>query len=263
MEGFIYILIDPITGKIRYVGQTDDPNKRLKCHWRDRLQKKNLRNHKAHWIAKLWQDYRVKPSMDIIETLNAESMEELESILNERELYWINHYLDRGCDLTNTSHKFYNRIINHHRVVEIKNAKKLFVYTRDGDKFEFQSNREAARQLNIHYKNIHKALKRKSLVGGYVVSLTELNGADINAIFDKSIYSGRIIILDISSRTWEIHENQSTAAQSRGMTFREINYLLRFTVANRELGRFNRKYANLRAFYGSDETVVRDYLNRL
>lgn len=50
---YIYILIDPITNEVKYVGKTDYPNNRLKGHIKDVNRKKCKNQHKKAWIKNL------------------------------------------------------------------------------------------------------------------------------------------------------------------------------------------------------------------
>ena len=47
---FIYILIDPITNQVRYVGKTNNISQRYKAHL-NRARKHQI--HKANWIKSL------------------------------------------------------------------------------------------------------------------------------------------------------------------------------------------------------------------
>lgn len=86
---FIYALLDPSTGKVRYVGKSDHPDKRLLGHcsldgfnpWKDR------------WIAQL-KEAGLSPVLKVIE-------ECYRAAWPERERHWINHYREAGLGLTN------------------------------------------------------------------------------------------------------------------------------------------------------------------
>ena len=99
----IYALVDPITKDIRYIGQTcQDLKVRLNQHWRDRNQQKEKNQHKANWINKLYNQHGLRPEIQLIENLGL--YEEItDDFLNERERFWIEHFCNLNCDLTNTS----------------------------------------------------------------------------------------------------------------------------------------------------------------
>ena len=84
----IYILIDPITNDVRYVGKTVSLlQKRLWNHCRD----KSI-THKTSWIKSL-KENGLKPLIRTVELCN-------ENELNDREIYWI-YYFRKIYNLTN------------------------------------------------------------------------------------------------------------------------------------------------------------------
>ena len=87
----IYTLKDPSTNKVRYVGQTNDPKRRLSRHINNSRAFKDKR-HISNWIRSLTSI----PIMEIIEVCEY-------SIRNSRENYWIDYYKNQGCDLCNSS----------------------------------------------------------------------------------------------------------------------------------------------------------------
>jgi len=87
----IYILIDPITYDIRYVGKT-------KYSLNDRLCKHLItreKNHRANWIKSLIKK-GLKPIIKLIE-----EVQESEWISSEK--YWINQFKEWGFNLTNAT----------------------------------------------------------------------------------------------------------------------------------------------------------------
>src|SRR5665213_2683849 len=85
---FVYILKHPITGEIRYVGCTTDPEKRLRSHiscCRNRSYEKEI------WIADLL-DKGLRPVMEVIECTDQPGA---------RERFWILHYRRAGALLLN------------------------------------------------------------------------------------------------------------------------------------------------------------------
>lgn len=257
ITGYVYKMIDPIDGKVRYVGQTEDPQKRLRHHWRDRTQPKNLRNHKAHWIAKLWREHKAKPLMEILETIVAECVEDLETKLNDRELFWINYYLESGHDLTNTSHKFFNRVVNHHKITSGEiNFKQLFVYDRNGVEQMFISHKEACEKLGFQKKSISTNIKRRSLLNGYVLSHGRLSPEEVQKILMKSAHIGPMMVLDMNTDKIEHYATQQDAAGAFGVSFKIISYIIKATMKRQNVGRCNTTYSHLRMFYGSNEETV-------
>jgi hypothetical protein len=87
----IYILKDPETQEVRYVGKTKHSlNKRL---WGHLNQVETT--HKYNWINSL----KAKDLIPIIESVEKVSNE----TWSEREMFWIQHYKDLGAKLTNSN----------------------------------------------------------------------------------------------------------------------------------------------------------------
>jgi len=86
---YIYALLNPDTGIVRYVGQTATPNLRLKNHIRD---KTNAAKHE--WIQSLLNEGK-SPLMTILEVTTQE-------MCGEREFYWIDRLRNEGNDLLNS-----------------------------------------------------------------------------------------------------------------------------------------------------------------
>ena len=76
---YIYALMDET--KIKYIGKSDDPNKRLVYHIK---YGKKIKNHKQNWINKMLRENK-KISLKILEVVPYE-------IWEEREVYWISKY---------------------------------------------------------------------------------------------------------------------------------------------------------------------------
>lgn len=85
---YIYTLSDPRDGRVRYVGQSYDPKKRLKTH------KEKWDNiPKRLWLKELSSN-GLRPVLDVLESVSDGSH-------RTREAFWIKHYLDLGYDLLN------------------------------------------------------------------------------------------------------------------------------------------------------------------
>lgn len=85
---FIYVLKDPTTGEVRYVGKTDNPIKRARTHLVDRNN-----NHRTCWIKSLLS-LGLKPVLEVIDEV---PMTEWQSW----EIAYIQFYSEEGCNLTN------------------------------------------------------------------------------------------------------------------------------------------------------------------
>lgn len=87
---FIYILVDPRDDKVRYIGKSNNPKKRLEGHLGDKK-----KTHKCNWIKSL-TTLNLRP---IIETID----EVLESEWQFWEVHYISLYKSWGFDLTNST----------------------------------------------------------------------------------------------------------------------------------------------------------------
>lgn len=87
----IYVLVDPRDGEIRYVGWT---NKSLKARLRGHLyDAKRESNWRAKWIRRLVA-LGLRPMIRLVQTVPS-------SAYAQAECYWIKHFRDTGCRLTN------------------------------------------------------------------------------------------------------------------------------------------------------------------
>ena len=73
---YIYALIDPRTGEVRYVGKADDPDLRLAQHIA--AARKGEATYKGRWIRKLL-DLELKPSLEILEEVPIQDWEEADA----------------------------------------------------------------------------------------------------------------------------------------------------------------------------------------
>lgn len=90
----VYVIKDPISLAIRYVGITfKDPEKRLAQHI-DEAMRKSPRTHKNNWIRSLLES-GLRPVV--------ECMESGEGDRKEAERRWINHYRTMECPLVNAT----------------------------------------------------------------------------------------------------------------------------------------------------------------
>jgi hypothetical protein len=90
----IYVLKDPITNRIRYVGKTNDiPNRKHK-HIKD-AKNGNGKNHRIYWLRSLLER-GLRPILEVIDRV-------LVSEWKEKEQFYIKKYQDEGEDLTNST----------------------------------------------------------------------------------------------------------------------------------------------------------------
>ncbi len=87
---FIYVLIDPRTRKIRYVGKADDLLSRLNRHLKESRKGKY---HRAAWIRSLLAS-GIRPDAVVIDEVS-------QSEWQAAEAAYISFFRERGCDLVN------------------------------------------------------------------------------------------------------------------------------------------------------------------
>jgi hypothetical protein len=87
---YIYMLIDPITNQVRYIGKANNPTERYKNH-KNRCRDKNT--HKRKWINKL-RLQNLYPEIEVIDTVPINNW-------HYWEKFWIAYYKFLGCNLIN------------------------------------------------------------------------------------------------------------------------------------------------------------------
>lgn len=73
---FIYVLNDPRTNQVRYVGKANDPLKRWKCHI-SRAKKNDRKNHTTSWMRFLL-NLGLTPELEILEEIPMDGWQEIE-----------------------------------------------------------------------------------------------------------------------------------------------------------------------------------------
>jgi len=89
---YIYVLIDPLTNMVRYIGKTDNVRRRYMEHIRECNWTKK-KSHKAYWILKLLKNNQ-KPIVEIIEETTSEHS-------SFWEMHYISLYRSWGFNLIN------------------------------------------------------------------------------------------------------------------------------------------------------------------
>ena len=90
---YIYALCDPDTGYLRYVGKSDNPQKRLSSHMAESVRSNFCRRH--HWIVGLVKS-GLTPTLIILEEVQRHEWVSAEQ-------FWIASMRLAGCDLVNGS----------------------------------------------------------------------------------------------------------------------------------------------------------------
>ena len=89
----IYALSDPRNGRVRYVGKSDDPQKRLLNHIHNAVVQRK-RNHRANWIRQVVASGG-QPVVAILESGTGD--------WQAVEQRWIAHFKQAGADLVNST----------------------------------------------------------------------------------------------------------------------------------------------------------------
>jgi len=87
-EAYIYALVDPNTDEVRYVGKSDDPERRLREHFNQES------TNKTCWLDAL-QELGQSPTVTVLETVE-------DGIpWRRREEFWFKYGIQHGWNLTN------------------------------------------------------------------------------------------------------------------------------------------------------------------
>jgi hypothetical protein len=87
---FIYVLKDPVTGDVRYVGKADHPHARYLRHLREAQRK---RNHRECWLCSL-AARGLTPLLEVIDEVPAKEWQAW-------EVAYVLFYREQGADLVN------------------------------------------------------------------------------------------------------------------------------------------------------------------
>lgn len=215
-HGYIYVLLDPTTKVIRYVGQTINPEQRYKSHIY--LNNKNNKHHHINWLIKL-KNQKLRPIMKIID-------ECLLADLNKYEKLYINLFKKLGYDLTNTSNEEYTRVYNKSRKHFIK---QVYCYKEDNSYKIYTSGKEAAIDLNVSYKLISASCNGgKNIISSkYIFSLYRLSKKEIKDRFKCKIKRSKVKAINLKNKEEQIFNSQYQASKILNVNFRNINQVLK------------------------------------
>lgn len=172
---FIYVLKDPRTGEVRYVGKT---NQSLAMRLSKHLSSKD-KSYRTSWIQSLLKE-GVKPTIALIQEVPCYENYEI------WEVFWIKLYRDLGCKLVNTHDGGEWKI---GRAISAKTVEKsarghmkpVAQYTLEGKFVDRWESVKAAEALGMSSNNItHCARRNGKTAGGYMWRYwNETLGADI------------------------------------------------------------------------------------
>lgn len=149
----IYILIDPITNMVRYVGKANDVSQRYKAHL-NRARKHQV--HKKNWIEKL-KKQGLKPIIEVIDIVPIEDWIFWET-------YWISQIKTWGFDLINyTNGGDGCSFANQTSFKKGQGGKKVVGYNVDCEKtYEFDTAEDATSFFKTHRSSIPRCASGKS-----------------------------------------------------------------------------------------------------
>lgn len=149
----IYVLIDPITNMVRYVGKANDVSQRYKAHL-NRARKHQT--HKKNWIEKL-KKKGLKPIIQVIDIVPIEEWVFW-------EIYWISQMKTWGFDLINyTNGGDGCTFSNQTSFKKGQGGKKVVGYNSKYEKiYEFDTAEKATAFFNVHRSSISRCASGKS-----------------------------------------------------------------------------------------------------
>lgn len=187
MDATIYVLKDPRTNEIKYVGCTKNIQERYKAHTN---KARDLHTPKRKWITEL-RELSLKPILEELEVIDEQF-----SIAKEKE--YIKLFRSQGCNLVNTGDLNNN---GNSTSFDGSNSIPVIALTLDGDFFNsYPSTKEASKQLNISTSNIWSVLSKTTKTAGKLIWVYEddyydLSDEDIDLLIytanDKSQVGGK------------------------------------------------------------------------
>lgn len=179
MKTYIYILKDPETDEIRYVGKTVDIKRRYYHHC-SKSACKSQKSHRSSWVLSLLER-KLKPIMEIIDYCNYENWEQYES-------KWIEYYTKQGCNLCNHT-KGGSGILGCKRSEETKNKISLnnaranfinkitYQFSLEGELINiFDNPTIAAKNTEINIKYILRSCNKQYIRGGNYIWSYDIDG---------------------------------------------------------------------------------------
>ena len=181
---YIYTLEHPITGEIRYIGQTKNPVSRLWRHINELTA-----TYKSNWIKSLLTE-NLKPIMKTIEEVSIDDWQ-------DAEIYWIAQFKAWGFRLTNSSEggeggfeaskEFKEKLSNRFKgIPKLHLRKSCYSYYPNG-KFckAYNSMDEAAKDMKLsHPCYITECIKKNKLVRKLYWSYYKLEVIGTNSMYD-------------------------------------------------------------------------------
>jgi hypothetical protein len=187
---YLYVLKDPTTQIVRYVGKTIYPDKRLKNHISECKYKK-VKHKRGNWIRSLLK----KDLLPILEVIKVCRLDEFEKY----ETHYIKQYKSKY--LTNSDETVQG---NSRRIKEVldrqsKNSgREVHQYSLKGEYIKtFQSVRKAAEEVGGNHGNITRCCnKQLKHAYGYIYSYEKKNIEEIQEVINPNAMKKQVVELD-------------------------------------------------------------------
>lgn len=162
-EVIIYVLIDPISLKVRYIGRTSCKLKKRLAEHISKAKKDYDRTHKVEWIRSLLR-INSKPFIRKLITIKGwgKSYEVERCLISKYKDRLLNHN-DRGEGNLNKIVTIEQRIaiasslIEYFKTHNAPACKKVYAYNEDGTfHSEYKSIRDASKQFGLYYKTVSR-----------------------------------------------------------------------------------------------------------
>lgn len=177
----IYILIDPRTNMVRYVGKANNVSQRYKAHLN---RARDNQTHKRNWINSL-KKLRLKPIIEVIDIVPIDNWIFWET-------YWISQMKTWGFELVNnTLGGDGSTFGNLGSFKKGQGGKKVIGYNSTFEKvYEFDTAEDATKFLKTHRSSIPRCASGKSktikkIAWFYYENIKELNNEELNKMINE------------------------------------------------------------------------------
>lgn len=236
----IYILIDPRTNMVRYVGKANNVSERYKAHL-NRARKHQI--HKTNWINQL-KEIGLKPIIEVIDEVPINNWIFWET-------YWISQFKTWGFELINyTNGGDGCTFANQTSFKKGQGGKKVIGFNSNCEKiYEFDTCEDASKFFNTHRSSIPSCASGKSktiknIAWFYLDSIIKLSSITLNEEINnrfkkecvknsgsfikgqKSNRSKKIILIDVNTNEEKIFESGSEAGKFIGVSQSNISLAL-------------------------------------
>lgn len=234
----IYVLIDPITCKVRYIGITTQTiSRRYYKHIEESLYSKK-RTHKLNWIRSLTSKGRIPVVKKLMEVDSWHSALKIERLLiqkykKSRNLTNNEDYVDGSFKKTITDTQRQEASLKaksfYKNGGKASNRKEIKCFTLDGEFVRtFESMSEASKILNLSLRHISFVVSgKKPQLKGYIFKkIDEDNPSPIE--FDSHWgKKKKIKLLDLQSNVSKTYASMTELAKELGVSSAAINYYLK------------------------------------